>query len=81
MIINLSIQTDEEINIGLGTEQEVDYDFGLDACYTGSYEPIPSVGEQTLDTANKTMLRDIVVKPIPTSDVDNESGGRTFSIA
>lgn len=81
MNINLSIQTDEEINIGLSTESEIDYDFGLNAAYTGSYEPVPTLGEQTLDTANKTMIRDIVVQPIPVARVISPSGnGYTITI-
>lgn len=81
MNINLSIQTDEEINIGLSTESEIDYDFGLNAAYTGSYEPVPTVGEQTLNTANKVMLGNLKIAPIPYADVRNTSGGHTITIA
>lgn len=81
MNINISIQTDEEINIGIGTESEIDYDFGLNSAYTGSYEPIPAVGEQTLNTANKTMLKDVIVQPIPVSRVISPKGnGYTVTI-
>lgn len=81
MTINLSILTEEEINIDFGTEAEVDFDFGLDACYTGSYEATPSLGEQTIPTANKTMLSDIHIDPIPVSKVISPQGsGYTVTI-
>lgn len=80
MLINLSITTQEDINIGFEAETEVDYDFGLDACYTGTYVATPRVYEQELSTANKTMIGDVRIKPIPYTDVGNVSGGRTAII-
>ena len=80
MLINLSITTQEDINIGFEAETEVDYDFGLDACYTGTFVATPRVYEQELSTANKTMIGDVRIKPIPYTDVGNVSGGRTAII-
>lgn len=47
--------------------------------YEGEYEATPQMGEQTLNTKNKTMRDDFVVKPIPYYDVANEYG-RTIYI-
>lgn len=69
MNINLAISTQEDINIGFEAETEVDYDFGLDACYTGTYVATPRVYEQELNTANKTMIGDVKINPIPVSKV------------
>lgn len=72
MNINLSITE---------TNENIDFDFGLDAYYTGSYEPVSALGEQTLDTANKVMLGNITIKPIPVSKVVAPSGnGYTVTI-
>ena len=58
------------INLEITESQEnIDFDFGLDACYTGSYVATPRVYEQELSTANKTMIGDVKIKPIPVSKV------------
>ena len=49
--------------------EEIEIDFEFEGAYTGSYEPSPSVDGYELDTANKTMLGNIKVKPIPISRV------------
>lgn len=67
--IGIEISSEEEISISVESEKEIDLDFGFDGTYTGSYEPIPSVQEQTLETANKRMLGDVKVQPIPVSRV------------
>ena len=54
--------------------EETDY-------YDGDYQITPSVEAQTLPTAKKTMLNNLVVKAIPTFDVSNTAGGTTFYIA
>lgn len=48
--------------------------------YTGEYEVVPRVSEQTLPTALKTMRRDVTVHGVPRYDVENEYG-TTVSIA
>lgn len=48
--------------------------------YTGDYTIVPNVVSQTIDTINKSMISDIVVKEIPTDEVSNEYG-ITFAIA
>ena len=72
MTINLEIKESQE---------NIDLDFGFDAVYTGSYELEPEVNGYTIDTANKRMLKDLKIKDIRTSDVDNAQGGRTFTIS
>lgn len=48
--------------------------------YQGDYEVIPSAGFQLLLTADKTLEDDILVHPIPYSEVSNLSGGYTATI-
>ena len=83
MTISLDIieqQENIDLDFGVDEQDNIDLDFDFDNVYTGSYEPTPSVGEQTLETANKRMLGDIKIKAIPTSVVDNIYGGQTFTI-
>ena len=72
--------SENDIDIAFDSETEVDLDFGFDAVYTGSYEPSSSLEEQTLDTANKRMIKDITIKPIHTSKMTNPKGGYTVTI-
>lgn len=71
---------DENILSVVSNQEDIDIDFDFSGFYTGAYEVTPAVVGTELITANKTMLRDIIINPIPTSDVDNLSGGRTFTI-
>lgn len=49
--------------------------------YTGDYIVTPKVEQETeLQTKNKSMSDNVVVLPIPCSDVDNPFGGRTITI-
>lgn len=48
--------------------------------YEGSYTVTPMVAEQTLDTSQKLMQSDVVIKKIPYFEVSNNSGGITASI-
>lgn len=49
--------------------------------YEGSYVVTPKVDAQVLPTANKFLLNDMTVKPIPYYEVSNTSGGSTVFIA
>ena len=60
---------------------QFDIEFGFEAVYTGAYEIDPTVDGCTLDTANKRMLKDLTVKQIGVSNVDNAQGGYTVTIA
>ena len=48
--------------------------------YTGSYDITPLITTQRLPTENKHMTSDVVVRMIPTSEVQNSAGGVTFTI-
>lgn len=48
--------------------------------YTGSYDITPLITAQRLPTANKHMTSDVLVRMIPTSEVQNSAGGVTFTI-
>lgn len=49
--------------------------------YDGEYIVTPSTNsEQTLNTANKLMKENVVVKEIPYFEVSNNSGGNTVYI-
>lgn len=48
--------------------------------YEGEYEVTPSVDPQVLETAHKTMKRDVEIKAIPFYNVSNASGGSTVYI-
>lgn len=48
--------------------------------YKGEYEVIPSVLEQTLETKDKYLTKNVTVTTIPFSKVSNTSGGNTVTI-
>ena len=48
--------------------------------YSGNYEVNPSKVTQTLETANKSMRRDVIIHPISYSETINDSGGLTVTI-
>lgn len=48
--------------------------------YEGSYEVIPMVNGQTMETKEKYMKDDVTVHPIPFFSVGNNSGGNTVFI-
>ena len=68
------------MNMPFDGNTQFDIEFGFEAVYTGSYEPVSSLEEQTLDTVNKRMLKDITIKPINTSKMTNPKGGYTVVI-
>ena len=49
--------------------------------FPGPYEVIPKTENQTLETADKLMSRDMTVKAIPFYKTSNQSGGYTATIA
>lgn len=48
--------------------------------YKGSYEVMPTANFQLLPTSNCFLEDDIIVHPIPYSEVSNEQGGLTVTI-
>ena len=59
------------VNVGGMIQQE---------SYDGSYEVTPTIGQQILQTKNKTMVNDLTIKSIPYSEVTNTSNGITVTI-
>lgn len=49
--------------------------------YKGSYEVTPTVEGETLPTAKKTMVMDLLVNKIPYAVVTNTANGLTVTIA
>ena len=49
--------------------------------YSGEYIITPSIEGEVLETADKMLLEDVTIKPIPYAEVDNPSGGTTVNIA
>lgn len=84
----LELTTNAEVEIDLVAEPLV-LDVGVTAgipvppeyvMYKGPHKVTPSREEQTLQTANKYLADDVVVKQIPFDEVSNTSGGITFYI-
>lgn len=48
--------------------------------YDGDYVIIPKISEQSLSTSGKTLKDDVLIKEIPSYEVENEFGGVTFII-
>ena len=48
--------------------------------YDGNYEVVPTANFQLLPTAEKVLEDDILVHPIPYSEVSNKYGGYTVTI-
>lgn len=48
--------------------------------YTGDYVVTPAVNEQMLNTANKIMEENLVIKSIPFFNTSNTAGGTTVYI-
>lgn len=57
----------------LSKHQRTDY-------YTGEYVVTPSTEEQTLNTKDRFLSRDVLVEEIPYYETTNESGGYTVII-
>lgn len=48
--------------------------------YKGSYNVIPQVAEQTLETKDKVLKDNVTIQPIPFYEVDNLQDGQTIII-
>lgn len=48
--------------------------------YAGEYEVTPKIEAQTLNTANRSMERDVTIHAIPYYEVDNDYNGQTIVI-
>lgn len=48
--------------------------------YAGTYEVIPKITEQILETQDKRMAKNVTIREIPFYEVGNSSGGNTIYI-
>ena len=48
--------------------------------FNGDYEVIPKIESQSLETKDKLMSKDVLIKSIPYYEVSNPAGGTTFII-
>lgn len=66
------------------TEQELELELETPGytppIYEGPYEVTPNFTDQVLETAEKMMSDDMVVKEIPVAEVSNPAGGLTLTI-
>lgn len=53
---------------------------GILPAYSGSYNVIPKIKSQKLETKNKSMTNDVNIESIPYSEVSNPEGGKTIVI-
>lgn len=59
--------------LGMELEEGGGYTPGL-PCYDGSYDITPKVTGQTMETKNKTMRDDVIIRGIPFEAVSNGAG-------
>lgn len=76
-----------DIDLSTDTSVKIDFDVGIKygeggrlPDYTGSYVVTPKLTDQTLPTAQKSMVNDLVVKEVPVDRVSNPSNGKTVVI-
>ena len=48
--------------------------------YEGEYEITPTLNGGTLQTKDKYMEEDLIIKPIPITETENAAGGKTIII-
>lgn len=84
--LDVSIQTENYIDVDVKSGAKV-LDFSIEGnkdsrlpYYTGDYSVEPRKVGQTLETANKSMSEDVIIKPIFYSETTNPSGGLTIVI-
>lgn len=87
-VLDVDFSTEQEFRACFEAGQELEVDFGtvtqigdadLDP-YTGDYQITPQLESQTLETAQKYMVKDMEVNEIPIYSVSNNSGGTTVVI-
>ena len=64
----------------IAVDELPDADTGEHDVYEGEYIVTPQVEQQTLQTAQKLMQADVLVKEIPYAEVTNLSNGKTVTI-
>lgn len=73
--ISVMLSAPASVGVGVGTQTYVAHE-----SYAGPYEVTPTSHEQSLDTADKHMRRDVTIHKVPYYETSNEGGGVTVSI-
>lgn len=73
------IENECRVDVQFGEVQTVTQLIGGEI-YDGSYEVVPQVAPQTLETQHKVMNANVTVHEIPYAEVTNTSGGMTATI-
>lgn len=83
-VIELTLSAPEiTLNVGSANDVPLVHDPRIPSdagVYEGEYTVVSSLEGQTLATARKYLKDDVVIKPLPQSEVANHSGGTTFYI-
>ena len=69
-IFNVTFHEDERINVSFSEGDdsfEVSFGAGIEKEYHGMTEVMPSSETQTLHTANRVLMQDITIDPIPSN--------------
>lgn len=69
----LNVELSSSSSIGISVEIQTPHAVDVET-YEGEYEITPSVSRQELETKNRLLSDDIVVKEIPYYETSNESG-------
>lgn len=78
MITNVSFDSLEFFRVDFGEIQSV----GTGGTqYEGSYDAIPSLEEQTLNTKQKFLSKDVKIQAIPVQKIPSDTGGIAVYIA
>lgn len=72
------LETGQELEVDFGAVSQIG-DVDLDP-YRGDYQVRPQLDAQTLETAQKYMVKDMEIEKIPIYAVSNNSGGTTVTI-
>lgn len=80
--LNIPFKFDfDNTNQGFNLGFELSIETSEIANYEGSYEIVPKVHDQIVETKNKYLKEDLTVVAIPYYDVSNTVGGTTVYIA
>lgn len=72
--------TTDKITSGELAAQIAQIEGGDHPPYRGDYEITPALAEQTVETADKWLSQNIIVKEIPYAETSNLAGGYTITI-
>ena len=80
--------TEKDFSFDLGFSGETDFNISFSESfsptgvtpYSGSYEVVPRVTEQSLPTQDRWLDRDVMIRAIPYHEVENKERGTTAII-